>query len=105
MGSRAGTRTGTGTMLVAAAVVTVAMPLAPTAAANSDGSTDYIYDLNNSGIGGPTDQLMALGSVACTGKQNGVDRSTSVSEISKSSSLQPADAAFLYDSATIFLCP
>lgn len=92
-------------MAVAVGVLTFATPWAPQAAAHSDGSADYLYDLNNSGIGGPPDQLMNLGSLACTGKQNGVDRATSVSDIGNNSSLEPADAAFLYDSATIFLCP
>ncbi|CAN5859647.1 hypothetical protein BH10ACT9_BH10ACT9_07970 [soil metagenome] len=93
------------TTLTAAGFLTLALSVPGSAAASLGGEADYLYDLNNSGIGGPTDQLLALGALACTGKQNSVDKEASVTQIRGNSSLEPADAGFLYDSASMFLCP
>lgn len=83
-------------------VLGVAVASAGIAQATED---DFFYDLNRNGIGGPADQLLALGNIACSDKGNGVLKPNSLATIQNNSQLGPADAAFLYDSATILLCP
>jgi hypothetical protein len=76
--------------------------IAGAASAAADGPGDYIYDLNNHGIGGSRQNLLQLGqNVAC--KQS--PESVAVDAIVKGSTLSPDDAKFLYDSAKTFLCP
>lgn len=65
---------------------------------------DYLYDLSNAGIGGPKDTLLSLGYGACQEAQQNIARTDSITHISKATALDKDDAAFLYDSATQFLC-
>jgi hypothetical protein len=65
---------------------------------------DYLYDINNNGIGGPNGTLLSLGYGACTNSQSGVPSAQSIAAISNSTQLGASDAQFLYDSALMFLC-
>jgi hypothetical protein len=93
--------------LAAGIVLTLGVALALVASAGiaSADPGDYLYDLNNAGIGGPKNTLLGLGYGACTEVRQNVPRADSIAHISKSTSLDKNDAAFLYDSATQFLCP
>jgi hypothetical protein len=72
--------------------------------ASADGKADYLYDLSNAGIGGPTDALLKLGYQACA-EVDELSRDESIARIGESTTLDEADATFLYESATQFLCP
>jgi len=76
--------------------------VASAASASADAQGDYIYDLNNHGIGGSRQNLLELGqNVACKQPQaNGA-----VDAIVQKSNLSRDDATFLYESAKTFLCP
>jgi hypothetical protein len=73
--------------------------------AAADPQGDYLYDVNNAGIGGPKNTLLQLGYGACTEVRQNLPRSASIANISGSTSLASDDATFLYDSAIQFLCP
>ena len=92
--------------LVAGIIVTLGVAsVAGGGIASADGPADYLYDLNNAGIGGPTDALLKLGYQACSEVQDTVSRDESIARIGDSTTLDQADATFLYESATQFLCP
>lgn len=92
--------------LVAGIIVTLGVAsVAGGGIASADGQTDYLYDVHNAGIGGPTDELLKLGYQACSEVNNKVSRDESISNIGGSTTLDQADATFLYESATQFLCP
>jgi hypothetical protein len=67
--------------------------------------SDYLYDVNNGGIGGPKATLLSLGYQACTDHSKAEPSSRSVERILESTQLSQRDAQFLYDSALMFLCP
>ncbi len=73
--------------------------------ASADPQGDYLYDLNNAGIGGPKNTLLGLGYGACTEVKQNVSRDASIANIGRSTTLAKDDASFLYDSAMQFLCP
>ena len=78
--------------------------IAGAASAAADPQGDYIYDLNNHGIGGSRQNLLDLGqNVAC--KQPQKEAGVNAIVTSSKATLGADDAAFLYDSARIFLCP
>jgi hypothetical protein len=92
--------------LAAGIIVTLGMAaVAGGGIASADGKADYLYDLSNAGIGGPTDALLKLGHQACSEVNNDVSRDESIARIGGSTTLDEADATFLYESATQFLCP
>jgi hypothetical protein len=73
--------------------------------ASADPQGDYLYDLNNAGIGGPKNTLLELGYGACKEVQQNVPSDASIASIGKSTTLARDDATFLYESAMQFLCP
>jgi uncharacterized protein (DUF2147 family) len=78
--------------------------VAGAASASADNQSDYIYDLNNHGIGGSKQNLLDLGeNVACKPAPPNVAVDAIVK--SSNSNLNRDDATFLYDSAKTFLCP
>jgi len=78
--------------------------VAGAASASADPQGDYIYDLNNHGIGGSRQKLLDLGeNVAC--KQQPENVAVDAIVQSSNSKLGRDDATFLYESAKTFLCP
>lgn len=78
--------------------------LAGAASASADNQSDYIYDLNNHGIGGSKQNLLDLGeNVAC--KQASQNAAVDAIVKSPNANLSRDDATFLYESAKTFLCP
>ncbi len=75
------------------------MLLVATASPAAADENDFLYDLNNAGIGGPPDKLIQLGWSIC-----GQPRDSSIAAIDKDTELTEGDAGFLYDSAVRFLC-
>jgi hypothetical protein len=92
--------------LVAGIILTLGVgSVAGMGIASADPQGDYMYDLNNAGIGGPKNTLLQLGYGACTEVRQNVPRNNSIVRISRSTALDTNDAGFLYDSAMQFLCP
>jgi hypothetical protein len=92
--------------LVAGTMLTLGVAsVAGTGIASADPQGDYLYDLNNAGIGGPKNTLLQLGYGACTEVRQNVPRNNSIVRISGSTALDTNDAGFLYDSAMQLLCP
>jgi hypothetical protein len=79
--------------------------LAGASIASAESQGDYLYDLNNAGIGGPMNTLLELGYGACSEVHQNVPRDASIANIGRSTTLAKDDATFLYDSAMQFLCP
>ena len=91
--------------LVAGIIVTLGVASVAGAGIASADESDYLYDLNNAGIGGPENTLLDLGYGACQEVHQNVPRDDSIADIGNSTSLDEGDATFLYDSAMQFLCP
>lgn len=92
-------------IFVGIALATGVASLASEAIASADPDTNYLYDLNNAGIGGPSNTLLGLGHGACNEAHQNVPRDTSIANIGRSTNLGKDDASFLYDSALHLLCP
>jgi hypothetical protein len=93
-----------GILLVGITVTAGAISVTSAGIASADPQGDYLYDLNNAGIGGPTNTLLELGYGACKEVHQNVPRDASIASIGRSTTLSKDDATFLYDSAMQFLC-
>ncbi|MET0698458.1 MAG: DUF732 domain-containing protein [Mycobacterium sp.] len=97
---------GSKSLAATVAGAVVAFGIATTTGAGIASATpdDYLYDVNNNGIGGPRADLLRLGYNACSESRNAVPSGQSVAAISGATRLTPSEAQFVYESALMFLC-